>query len=759
MSNIDGTSSATFDGTASNIIALNSIELKDKYILPIVAPVAGKYMISDGTNQLIFSDVPAGGDVIGAASSMDNHVVAFNGTSGKIIKDGGYLTSEIYTKLNDVDVNGNNVLGVVNVEAQTLSIKNSGGTDQWLIKSDAANGENFVLENLAGDDLIKINQDGARIAIGLDAGVSQGTSSIAIGEYAGSITQGVNSVAIGHDAGKTNQLGGSTAVGNIAGEINQGINAVAVGSSAGKTDQMTDAVAVGRECGETSQGIRAVAIGTASGFTGQGNYSVAVGFEAGKYNLGTRNIAIGQYASQGVDGVPGFSNCIVLNATGIALNPAQANSFYVNPIRANTADEILHYNTTTKEITYAPSTTLIETLQEAFDASGGSPQITTNVDSPIMNITQGAAGGFTIFEVKDAGGDVRFEVTEAGTYIGSSATIGSLVPATSWILVSTRGTAGQILIEDGTGTPAWGDTVSKVDGVSVNNFIPRFDGTTGNLLQNSLCSIDDTGILTTNSSILLGNGTPSLSWIIPGIRAGSSRMSLQSNGAGNTTWFEVLQPPASSTDNALVRFDGATGKITQNSGATIDDNGSMLINGDLHFSKTLFTSGGVPALAGIFSSTVDFTNGNTTTELPMYGAGIGYLTLPANAAQIGSCLNWRLGGYIDTATSTTLTVRYKIAATTIHTQVLSIASIPPNGYWGMDISFSIRTIGATATGVLSGKFDYDDSGTMKSQGIVKTGEFTFDSTQANLMTVTAQWTTANVNNTITTQHATLSTRF
>ena len=40
---------------------------------------------------------------------------------------------------------------------------------------------------------------------------------------------------------------------------------------------------------------------------------------------------------------------------------------------------------------------------------------------------------------------------------------------------------------------------------------------------------------------------------------------------------------ASSTDNAIARFDGTTGKIVQNSGVTIDDSGSAIFNstGDL----------------------------------------------------------------------------------------------------------------------------------------------------------------------------------
>ena len=44
-----------------------------------------------------------------------------------------------------------------------------------------------------------------------------------------------------------------------------------------------------------------------------------------------------------------------------------------------------------------------------------------------------------------------------------------------------------------------------------------------------------------------------------------------SGGAGSGD----VQGPASSTDNALARFDGTNGKIIQNSSATLDDSGNL----------------------------------------------------------------------------------------------------------------------------------------------------------------------------------------
>jgi hypothetical protein len=52
------------------------------------------------------------------------------------------------------------------------------------------------------------------------------------------------------------------------------------------------------------------------------------------------------------------------------------------------------------------------------------------------------------------------------------------------------------------------------------------------------------------------------------------------------TWVEIggsgdMSGPGSSTDNALVRFDGATGKIVQSSGATLDDSDVLTMAGNL----------------------------------------------------------------------------------------------------------------------------------------------------------------------------------
>ena len=74
--------------------------------------------------------------------------------------------------------------------------------------------------------------------------------------------------------------------------------------------------------------------------------------------------------------------------------------------------------------------------------------------------------------------------------------------------------------------------------------------------------------------------------------AGTSGQVLTSNGASAPTWTSVgnVAGPASSTDNAIARFDGTTGKIIQNSGVIVSD------TNDVSGVLSLTFSGSVPAV-------------------------------------------------------------------------------------------------------------------------------------------------------------------
>lgn len=102
--------------------------------------------------------------------------------------------------------------------------------------------------------------------------------------------------------------------------------------------------------------------------------------------------------------------------------------------------------------------------------------------------------------------------------------------------------------------------------------------------------------------------------------------------AGLVAWVLIVDGladvsgPASSTDNALARFDGATGKVIQNSVAILSDAGALtgltaLTTGAATVGAL---SGPVKATAGVLSaSAIDLASGEVTGTLPVGNGGLG----------------------------------------------------------------------------------------------------------------------------------------
>ncbi len=130
----------------------------------------------------------------------------------------------------------------------------------------------------------------------------------------------------------------------------------------------------------------------------------------------------------------------------------------------------------------------------------------------------------------------------------------------------------------------------------------------------STISVDSTVIRTTGAQtmsgpktftdgIVLGSGgfgvslyapfiSSSYSLVLP-VNDGLPNQFLQTNGSGVLNWASSSSGdvfgPGSSTDNAIARFDGITGKIIQNSQVIVSDTGNMSGVGTL--SATTFTTG------------------------------------------------------------------------------------------------------------------------------------------------------------------------
>ena len=207
---------------------------------------------------------------------------------------------------------------------------------------------------------------------------------------------------------KNNSLGPTmVALGFEAGYISQGANSIAVGDQAGQDTQGANAVAVGTEAGFSDQGAYAIAIGQLAGQITQGQLSVAIGDQAGQTNQGQTAIAIGPGAGQTNQG----NNTIIINASGTPLNQTTANTFTVSPVRNDTANinEIVFYNTTSKEITYGSTLSVIGNVTGSYILGNG---------SQLSSITGGNVSGAVAFATTAnavAGANVSGEVAFAAT--------------------------------------------------------------------------------------------------------------------------------------------------------------------------------------------------------------------------------------------------------------------------------------------------------------------------------------------------------
>jgi trimeric autotransporter adhesin len=217
------------------------------------------------------------------------------------------------------------------------------GTDNILLGNNAGSSlvshdGNIMLGYNAGRNTINNNN----VAIGYESagGNTNLQNSITIGHYAGEgSTNLTDSVVIGNGAGyqMTNAIG-STFIGYSAGRFKRGNFNVAVGYEALRNNTTTtDAIGIGYFAGRNNNGTGAICIGTKAGETNAGNFSVLIGYGAGQ-----------------VGG--SFANTLVLNAGSVSLNPTQANSCFIKPIRGvahGIGVGLTKYDPTTGELTYS----------------------------------------------------------------------------------------------------------------------------------------------------------------------------------------------------------------------------------------------------------------------------------------------------------------------------------------------------------------------------------------------------------------------
>lgn len=352
---------------------------------------------------------PAGGGG-GSGTVTSVSVVSANGFAGTVATATTTPAITLSTSINGIVAGNGTSLSAVTIGSGltfaggTLTATAASPTWATLGDKTGASGPTVIgLGYLVGDGGA---QGAGAVAIGNRAGrVSQGAYSVALGWFAGDNTQGSNSVAIGIQAGQTSQGADAVAVGKFAGQTNQGAQSVAIGVNAQSTgahsisigDQAAyqgssdSSVIIGNGAASVGATIEQIAIGKNAGNTNNnGAYSVSIGSSAGNgnYSVSIGYQANGYFASAGVD------NAITINATGALLQNLVAGSFKVAPIRSLTSTpNALYYDTTTKEISYVPSSYTVATLPSAATAGQGARAFVTDADSSVFYSIVATGGG------------------------------------------------------------------------------------------------------------------------------------------------------------------------------------------------------------------------------------------------------------------------------------------------------------------------------------------------------------------------------
>lgn len=140
------------------------------------------------------------------------------------------------------------------------------------------------------------------------------------------------------------------------------------------------------------------------------------------------------------------------------------------------------------------------------------------------------------------------------------------ITLTEIIVPSGEGTYGiDALIATGTVAPASG------------NFLQLTGGTmTGDIIMSHLTA-DRVALIDSTKRIYSSSVTTATLGYLDATSSIQTQLNIKATGA------------ASSTDNALARFDGTGGKTLQNSSVTVDDNGNFTINSDLTWERASVT--------------------------------------------------------------------------------------------------------------------------------------------------------------------------
>lgn len=203
-----------------------------------------------------------------------------------------------------------------------------------------------------------------------------------------------------------------------------------------------------------------------------------------------------------------------------------------------------------------------------FDLSGTDPVLTA------------VSAGFQIndnLQVGHAGtdGTLKLYAEDGGTDHSTTLQPGTQTQDVTLTLPVDDGTTGQFLQSDGSGVLAWATPAGTGNvvggGTTVDNTVARYDSTTGNLLQPSSVTIQDTAAaiigyqsLADDATYALPNATSGIGYLMVGDNAEWAMFSWSTGAVVNLMIYSANVTATGTTDNKFNIYDAGTAVTLEN---------------------------------------------------------------------------------------------------------------------------------------------------------------------------------------------------
>jgi hypothetical protein len=164
-----------------------------------------------------------------------------------------------------------------------------------------------------------------------------------------------------------------------------------------------------------------------------------------------------------------------------------------------------------------------------------------------------------------------------------------------------------------------------------------------------------------------------------------------------------------------------------------------------------FGSAGV--MGGLYSQIASSTPvTNTLAETSLLGGGIGTLIVPANGFQVGDAFKFDMFGHISSLNNVDLQIKVKANSVILGDTGLLRLPLTTAKHWNFELNFTIRAIGGAGVAAINsgGLFNYSKNASNAFEGVdfVTLENTLFNTTIANTLSITAQWSSASTSNSI-----------